>query len=183
MFLDDKLGIYGLAGAYLLGWLLQALTEPGDGIVIQPPVYNPFPSVIGANGRTVVENRLLYSEETGWDVDLEGLEDAFRTTGAKVLLLCSPHNPVGRVWNREELETIALGLPGLQVESAQQEGAYTTLTLTGGRGYETTQALFECFSKEKRPLAALDVTKAGLEDVFLELAETEKEPEEQEDKE
>lgn len=82
--------------------------------------------------------------------------------------------------SREELEPIATGLPGLQVESARQEGAYTTLTLTGGRGYETTQALFECFSKEKRPLAALELTKAGLEDVFLELAEEPENREEQE---
>lgn len=82
--------------------------------------------------------------------------------------------------SREELEPIATGLPGLQVESARQEGDYTTLTLSGGRGYETTQALFECFSKEKRPLAALELTKAGLEDVFLELAEEPENREEQE---
>ena len=84
--------------------------------------------------------------------------------------------------SREELEPIALGLPGLQVESAQQEGAYTTLTLTGGRGYETTQALFEVFSQAKTPLAALELTKVGLEDVFLELAEEPETKEEQEGK-
>ena len=82
--------------------------------------------------------------------------------------------------SREQLEPIAMGLPGLQVETARQEGDYTTLTLTGGRGYETTQALFERFSKEKRPLAALELTKAGLEDVFLELAEEPENREEQE---
>ena len=111
---EDIFWVPSVMGA--IGWLLQALTEPGDGIVIQPPVYNPFPSVIGANGRTVVENRLLYSEETGWDVDLEGLEDAFRTTGAKILLLCSPHNPVGMYFPRERLRQM--------VDICRRHGAY-----------------------------------------------------------
>lgn len=99
-----------------ISWLLRILTKPGDGIIIQPPVYTPFVSTIRVNQRTVVENRLLYSEETGWAVDWNGLEDAFRKTGAKVLLLCSPHNPVGMYFTREQLARM--------VEICRRHGAY-----------------------------------------------------------
>ena len=68
------------------------------------------------------------------------------------------------------------------MERTKENGGYTTLTLTGGRRYETTQALFERFSQANIPLAALELTKAGLEDVFLELAEDPENREEQEEK-
>ena len=55
-----------------ISWLIRALTKPGDSIIIQPPVYTPFPKTIEINHRVVVENRLLYSED-GWDVDFNGL--------------------------------------------------------------------------------------------------------------
>lgn len=86
-----------------VSWAIRALTKPGDSIIIQPPVYTPFPETIKKNDRVVVENRLLYSDETGWDVDYNGLEDALKTTGAKMLLLCSPHNPVGMFFTKEQL--------------------------------------------------------------------------------
>ena len=81
----------------------------------------------------------------------------------------------------EALKPVAAKVPGLLVESAKEDGGFTTLTLTGGRGYETTQALFEVFSQAKTPLAALELTKVGLEDVFLELAEEPETKEEQEE--
>ncbi len=89
----------GLATAIL------ALTEPGDRIAIQPPVYPPFFSLGDQNDRIVVENRLIESDGR-YTMNLVELEDIFRS-GVKVLILCSPHNPVGRVWSREEL--LALG--------------------------------------------------------------------------
>ena len=82
----------------------------------------------------------------------------------------------------ETLEPVATKVPGLLVERTKENGGYTTLTLTGGRRYETTQALFERFSQANIPLAALELTKAGLEDVFLELAEDPENREEQEEK-
>ncbi len=83
---------------------ILALTEPGDGIVIQPPVYHPFGIRVIANGRRVVENPLLLSGDR-WEIDFDQLAGAIdhRT---RMLILCSPHNPVGRVWSREELERL-----------------------------------------------------------------------------
>ncbi len=78
-----------------------AFTEPGDGIILQSPVYYPFYDVIKMNGRTVVDNPLIL-EAGRYSFDFELLEQQAKD-GAKMLLLCSPHNPGGRVWNREEL--------------------------------------------------------------------------------
>ncbi len=88
-----------------LAALILALTEPEDRIVIQPPVYPPFFAVGDQNGRIIVENRLI--EENGkYTMDLADLEEIFRS-GVKLLIFCSPHNPVGRVWSKDEL--LALG--------------------------------------------------------------------------
>jgi cysteine-S-conjugate beta-lyase len=87
-----------------LSHLVQALTAPGDGVLLQPPVYHPFAWAIRANGRRLLENPLR--EERGvYQIDFEGLERQARE--ARLLILCSPHNPVGRVWRREELERVA----------------------------------------------------------------------------
>jgi len=86
---------------------ILAFTNPGDGIIIQPPVYHVFEPIIRNNGRHVVENPLI--EENGrYVMDYKALEDSF-LFGARnrLLILCSPHNPVGRVWEREELEQLA----------------------------------------------------------------------------
>ncbi|OFW77177.1 MAG: cystathionine beta-lyase [Alicyclobacillus sp. RIFOXYA1_FULL_53_8] len=84
-----------------LGFLLLALTEPGDKVIIQTPVYYPFKRVIEAHGRTVLANPLQYKDGR-YEMDLEDL--ARKVDDAKVLILSNPHNPVGRVWTREELE-------------------------------------------------------------------------------
>ena len=80
-----------------------ALTQLGEGVIIQPPVYAPFFSVIRANGRRVVENPLR-CEAGGYIFDLEHLERC--AADARLLILCSPHNPVGRVWSAEELGAV-----------------------------------------------------------------------------
>lgn len=82
---------------------VQAFTEPGDGVVIQTPVYPPFYNVIEAHERTVVKNQLVY-ENGYYTIDFNDLEEKFKQ--AKLFFLCSPHNPVGRVWKKEELEKI-----------------------------------------------------------------------------
>ena len=84
---------------------ILAFTSPGDGIIIQPPVYHPFAMRITGNGRRVVENPLVLSG-TRWEIDFEGLEKVI-DAGTRMLILCSPHNPVGRVWTRQELERLA----------------------------------------------------------------------------
>ena len=84
---------------------ILAFTEPGDGIVIQPPVYHPFALRITGNRRRVVENPLRLSGGR-WEMDLEALAGLIdgRT---RMLVLCSPHNPVARVWDRTTLERLA----------------------------------------------------------------------------
>ena len=79
------------------------LTEPGDGVIVQPPVYGPFFSSVRNNGRILVENRLLY-DHGRYTVDFEDLEKKASDPGTKMLIICSPHNPVGRVWTKEELQ-------------------------------------------------------------------------------
>ena len=86
--------------------ILRVVTKPGDGVVINPPVYPPFAMVIEEVGRTVVDVPLAHLPGGGWDLDLEGLERAF-ADGAKAYLLCNPHNPVGRVFEKSQLESVA----------------------------------------------------------------------------
>lgn len=83
---------------------LRALTSPGDGIVIMPPVYPPFFEIIRAAGRRVVEAPLCADRD--WAMDTDAIERALRD-GARVVLLCNPHNPVGRVFTEAELHALA----------------------------------------------------------------------------
>ncbi len=94
--------------------LLGVATAPGDGVVINPPVYPPFFVRLAELGRRAVEVPLLHSAE-GWDLDLDGLAAAF-DAGNRVFLLCSPHNPLGRVWSVETLRGVA--------ELAERYGAF-----------------------------------------------------------
>lgn len=87
---------------YALAMAVRALTRPGDGVLIQPPVYYPFYEVIRDNGRALVENQLVYKDGR-YAIDFDDLERKLAQNGVKLFLLCSPHNPVGRVWTREEL--------------------------------------------------------------------------------
>lgn len=84
--------------------LLECLTEKGDGVAIMPPVYFPFADVINGSGRREVTAPLLIKNERYY-IDWDRLEDALKES--KVLVLCHPHNPGGRVWETEELERIA----------------------------------------------------------------------------
>ncbi|MGP0585009.1 MalY/PatB family protein [Paenibacillus timonensis] len=87
-----------------LGVAVQVLTEPGDQVILQSPVYNPFYDVIRNNGREIAENPLIL-ENGHYRMDYVQLESLMQG-GAKLMLLCSPHNPGGRVWTREELERL-----------------------------------------------------------------------------
>lgn len=84
---------------------IQALTSEGDEIIIQPPVYPPFFNSIKNNDRKIVENPLVYKDGK-YQIDFEDLEEKINNKDIKMLLLCSPHNPVGRVWDRDELERV-----------------------------------------------------------------------------
>lgn len=81
-----------------------SFTEPGDKVLLQSPVYHPFFSAIEDNGRIFVNNQLR-QENGRYEIDFEDLE-AKLGSGVKAMILCSPHNPVGRVWSREELKRV-----------------------------------------------------------------------------
>lgn len=87
-----------------------AYAGPGEGVIIQPPVYPPFFSSVKLTGRTVVENPLIAdrTEDGGmrYTMDLDHLEACAARPENRVLMLCSPHNPVGRVWSEQELRAV-----------------------------------------------------------------------------
>ena len=82
---------------------ILTLTEKGDNILIQPPVYFPFSSTIEALGRKVINNQLIYRDGY-FTMDFDDLEE--KAKQAKLFVFCSPHNPSGRVWKKEELERV-----------------------------------------------------------------------------
>lgn len=94
---------HGIVNAVNL--LIQTFCKPGDKVVVQPPVYYPFFGAITSNGCEVISNQLL-QENGRYQMDLEGLERQIDNR-TRMLILCSPHNPGGRVWQREELERLA----------------------------------------------------------------------------
>jgi cystathionine beta-lyase len=84
---------------------VEAFSEEKDEVIIQTPVYYPFYSVIKHNNRNIIENPLI-NDNGYYKMDIEDFKSKI-TSKTKLLILCSPHNPVGRVWNKEELKTIA----------------------------------------------------------------------------
>ncbi len=82
--------------------IVKAMTEPGDKVILQTPVYNCFFSSVRNNGCEIVSNPLVYADNT-YHMDYEDLERKASDPRVKVLILCNPHNPAGRVWTREEL--------------------------------------------------------------------------------
>jgi len=89
---------------------LRALTRPGDSVVVQPPVYYPFFSAVENNGNILLENQLVIKEENGrkkYKIDWLDLEKMIRNNpGTSALIFCHPHNPVGRVWQLDELNKL-----------------------------------------------------------------------------
>lgn len=82
--------------------LVELLTQPGDGVIIQQPVYYPFSLAAKITGRKLVNNALIRREDT-YEIDFADLEEKARDPKNKVLIFCNPHNPVGKVWSREDL--------------------------------------------------------------------------------
>ncbi len=86
--------------------IIRHMTSPGDKIIIQQPVYSPFASVVSDNDRQLVVSALKKDASGKFEMDYDDFENKVRTEKVKMFLLCSPHNPVGRVWSREELTRI-----------------------------------------------------------------------------
>lgn len=88
--------------------VIKALTLPGDQVIVQGPVYNCFFSSIRNNGCEMVSNSLIYNkEELRYEIDFDDLERKLAHERARLMLLCNPHNPGGRVWTRDELTSVA----------------------------------------------------------------------------
>ena len=88
---------------FAIGMAVKAFTNVGDTVLIQQPVYMHFVDVIEFNERKVVSNDLVYGEDGRYHIDFEDFEKKIVENNIKLFLLCSPHNPVCRVWTREEL--------------------------------------------------------------------------------
>ena len=97
--------VYSPSVMYSVKQLVTLLSEPGDGIIIQTPAYDAFYKMIKENKRKIVPNALIYDAKS-YRIDFEELTRLMAQPENKVLLLCSPHNPTGRVWQKDELQQI-----------------------------------------------------------------------------
>ncbi len=142
--IEKKLMSFGIGVVPSICMLVRELTQPGDRIIIQTPVYRPFFNAVTDASRELVENPLK-DVDGQYYMDFEDLEEKVKQ-GAKFLILCNPHNPVGRVWTRKELE--ALGdlcvKYGIKVISDE---IHSDLIL-----WEKTHIPFETISEEVRKL-------------------------------
>lgn len=90
-----------------LAMAANCFTEPGDGIIVQPPVFFDFADIIAENRRRMVENPLILRDGR-YEMDFDGLENVARDPRTRMIFLCNPHNPVGRVWTAEELARVGV---------------------------------------------------------------------------
>lgn len=88
----------------MISFVINIFTQPGDKVIIKPPVYPPFFRVVENNGRKIVENRLI-KKDGKWLIDYENLEKSIDNR-TKMIIISNPHNPVGKVWSIEELEKL-----------------------------------------------------------------------------
>lgn len=88
---------------FALAMAVKTFTNVGDNVLIQLPVYYPFSEVITDNGRNIVSNTLYLGDDNRYHIDYEDFEKKITENNIKLFLLCNPHNPVGRVWTKEEL--------------------------------------------------------------------------------
>ena len=85
---------------------VRALTKPGDGVMITTPVYGPFFSSVKGNGHPLIESAMKMDENNRYTLDLADMEAKLADGSAKLVMFCSPHNPCGRAWSVEELESV-----------------------------------------------------------------------------
>lgn len=88
---------------FALAMAVKAYSKEGDSILIQQPVYYPFKEIIEDNRRIVVSNDLVFGDDGKYHIDFDDFETKIKRNNVKLFLLCSPHNPVSRVWNKDEL--------------------------------------------------------------------------------
>ena len=91
---------------FALAMAVKAYTQENDTVLIQPPVYYPFKEVVEDNHRRLVNNTLVLDGDGTYTIDYEDFEKKIIEENVKLFILCNPHNPVGRVWTKEELERL-----------------------------------------------------------------------------
>lgn len=91
---------------FALAMAVRAFTKEGDSVLIQQPVYYPFREIITDNHRKLVSSTLVQAKDGSYHIDYEDFEQKIVTEHVKLFILCNPHNPVGRVWTKEELSII-----------------------------------------------------------------------------
>lgn len=136
-----------------LNMIVMEFSEPGERILVQPPVYFPFFNAITNHKRELVYNQLI--ERNGvYEIDFDQLEQEFKK-GIKIFFLCNPHNPVGRVWMKEELEKLATLVVKYKVLVISDE-IHSDLLLFGNKhipfaslGKEVADLTFTCMAPSK----------------------------------
>ena len=103
---DPQSIVYGPSVIYMVSELIRQWSSVGEGVVIHTPAYDAFYNAIEGNQRTVMPVALQKNAD-GWHCDMAALEAVLARPESKILLLCSPQNPTGKVWTRDELETMA----------------------------------------------------------------------------
>jgi cystathionine beta-lyase len=103
---DTQTAIYGPSVIYMVGQLIQIWSADGDGIITHTPCYDAFYKVVDGNGRRLIGCPLI-KQGNDWQCDMAQLEALLSEPKNKILLLCSPHNPTGKVWTRAELDRMA----------------------------------------------------------------------------
>ena len=174
---------------------VRALTQPGDKVLIQPPVYGPFSRAVELFDRTLALNPLKHTQ-AGWEMDFEGLEREL-AGGVKLMILCNPHNPVGRVWTRDELQRVVdaanrygaiivsdeihadfnLSGPGhtriLSLENADRCVMLTSATKSFNlAGLRQSSAIIRDAELRKRVRAEIERSHAGTPNIFGAIAQT-----------
>jgi cysteine-S-conjugate beta-lyase len=99
--------VFSPGTVHALNVAVKAFTQPGDGVMIQRPVYPPFTGAIEGNGRVVVNNALKVDETGYYSIDFEDFEEKVKDENTKMFILCNPHNPTGRVFKEDELKKMA----------------------------------------------------------------------------
>ncbi|MDF1511021.1 pyridoxal phosphate-dependent aminotransferase [Robertmurraya sp. DFI.2.37] len=105
--IEKKWIVYSPTVIYTISKMIELLTDEGDYVITQTPAYDAFFKVINDNKRVLFANKLV-QHNGKYEIDFEDLEEKLSHTKAKVLLLCSPHNPTGRVWTKQELELVRI---------------------------------------------------------------------------
>ncbi|KXF82622.1 MalY/PatB family protein [Enterovibrio coralii] len=104
--IDKDTIVYGPSVIYIIAKLIEKWSHAGDGVVFQTPAYDAFDKLVEGSGRRCIRNPLLKTAD-GWEINWVQLEEQLSQADTTIFLLCSPHNPTGRVWSRDELTRVA----------------------------------------------------------------------------